>query len=94
MDRLAKMLAGRPFTLLAVNVGEPDDVVEAYLREVPVSFPIPLDESGKRIKDWQAFVFPTSYLVDKTGRIRFGLHGSMEWDAPEAVEAIERLLHE
>lgn len=94
MDRLAKMMAGRPFTLLAVNVGEPDDMVQAYLREVPVSFPVALDESGKRIKSWQAFVFPTSYLVDKTGRIRFGLHGSIEWDAPEAVEAIERLLQE
>lgn len=94
MDRLAKMMAGRPFAMLAVNVGEPADMVEAYLKEVPVSFPIPLDEQGTRIKEWQAFVFPTSYLVDKTGRIRFGLHGSIEWDAPENVEVIERLMAE
>lgn len=94
MDRLAKMLHGRPFSLLAVSVGEPDDVVEAYLKEVPVSFPVALDEQAARIKDWQAFVFPTSYLVDKTGRIRFGLHGSIEWDSPEAVEVVETLMRE
>lgn len=94
MDRLAKMLRDRPFGLLAVSVGEPADLVEGYLKEVPVSFPVALDEEGRRIKDWQAFVFPTSYLVDKAGRIRFGLHGSLEWDSPEAVEIIEHLMRE
>ena len=94
MDRLDKMETGRPFTILAVNVREEADQVERFLEETPVSFPIVLDTEGKLAKAWKAFVFPTSYLVDKKGRIRFSLNGTLEWDDPEIVELIDRLMLE
>jgi thiol-disulfide isomerase/thioredoxin len=94
MDRLSKMYVRQPFTVLAVNVGEPADVVERFLDDVPVSFAIGLDEDSTRARAWKAFVYPTSFLVDKTGRIRFGLNGAIEWDSPEVVEIIEQLLLE
>ncbi len=94
MQRLSEKLAGRPFTLLGVNVGETPAQVEAFLKLVPVSFPIVLDEKGRHLNAWQVFAFPTSYLVDKQGRIRYGLYGSIEWDEPEAVGVIEGLLGE
>lgn len=94
MQRLNDKLAGRPFAILGVNVGETPAQVNAFLKIVPVSFPIVLDEKGKHLEAWQVFAFPTSYLVDKQGRIRYGLFGSIEWDEPEAVQVIEGLLAE
>ena len=94
MDRLAKMMARHPFMVLAINAGEPEDMVERFLDEMPVSFSVGLDEDGSRAKAWKAFVYPTSYLVDKQGRIRYGVTGTMEWDAPEVVEVVEQLLRE
>jgi thiol-disulfide isomerase/thioredoxin len=94
MARLADRLAGRPFTLLGVNVGESPEEIQAFLKEVPVNFPIALDAEGARLKPWQVFAFPTSYVVDKRGRIRLGLFGSIEWDSPEAVARLEALLAE
>lgn len=94
MNRLAERLAGQPFTLLGVNAGDDASAIRAFLGKVPVNFPILLDEEGTSIKPWQAFVFPTSYVVDKQGRVRMGLVGSIEWDAPEAVARIEALLRE
>ena len=94
MARLSDKLAGKPFTLLGVNVGETPDQVNAFLKLVPVDFPIVLDEKGQNLNAWQVFAFPTSYLVDKQGRIRYGLFGSIEWDEPEAVRVIEGLLAE
>jgi hypothetical protein len=32
--------------------------------------------------------------VDKRGRVRMGLFGSIEWDAPEVVARVEALLGE
>ncbi len=94
MARLADKLAGKPFTLVGVNVGESPEEIRAFLKQVPVSFPIVLDGEGQNLKAWQVFAFPTSYVLDKKGRIRLGLFGSIEWDAPEAVAKLEALLAE
>jgi thiol-disulfide isomerase/thioredoxin len=94
MARLADKLAGRPFTILGVNVGESPEEIRAFLGQVPVNFPILLDGEGQNLKAWQVFAFPTSYVVDKKGRLRLGLFGSIEWDAPEAVARLEALLAE
>lgn len=94
MQRLSDKLASRPFTMLGVNVGESADEVQAFLKQVPLDFPILLDADGVSLKPWQVFAFPTSYVLDKHGRLRLGLFGSIEWDAPEVVERIEALLAE
>lgn len=94
MNRLAQILGDGPFVMLGVNAGDSAESVHAFLLQTPVNFPILLDEEGVSLKPWQAFVFPTSYVVDKQGRIRMGLFGSIEWDAPETVARIEALLKE
>lgn len=94
MNRLATRLEGRPFVILGVNAGDDGATIRAFMQQTPVSFPILLDEAGASLKSWQAFVFPTSYVVDKQGRVRMGLVGSIEWDAPETVARIEVLLSE
>ncbi len=94
MARLADRLAGQPFTILGVNVGESPEEIRAFLRQVPVNFPILLDQEARSLKPWSVFAFPTSYVVDKRGRVRLGLFGSIEWDEPEAVARLEALLAE
>ena len=49
---------------------------------------------SNNLKPWQVFAFPTSYIVDKQGRLRLGLFGSIEWDEAETVAKIEALLNE
>lgn len=94
MARLGEKLKDRAFTILGVNVGESREEIRAFLRQVPVNFPILLDSEGERLKPWQVFAFPTSYVVDKKGQVRLGLFGSIEWDAPDVVEKLEKLLAE
>lgn len=94
MERLSKMMAQRPFTILAVNAGETPERIQSFLSEVPVSFPILLDSDSERMKAWRVFVLPTSFLIDKQGQIRFSLSGHIEWDEPKAVAIIEKLLAE
>lgn len=94
MARLAKQLADQPFTILGVNVGESPEEIQAFLRQVPVNFPILLDREARYLKPWRVFAFPTSYVLDKQGRFRLGLFGSIEWDDPHAVARIKALLAE
>lgn len=74
--------------------GDSAEAIHAFLLRTTVSFPILLDGEGTSLKPWQALVFPTSYVVDRQGRVRLGLFGFIEWDAPETVARIETLLRE
>ncbi len=94
MERLSNRMAQRPFTILAVNAGETTERIQSFLNEVPLTFPILLDRDGERMKAWRVYVLPTSFLVDKQGQIRYSLSGHLEWDEPEAVAIIEKLLAE
>lgn len=94
MARLAEKLSGKPFAILGVNVGETPAEIQNFLKQVPVGFPILLDSEGQNLKAWRVFAFPTSYVLDKKGRLRLGLFGSIEWDNPETVAKLEALLAE
>lgn len=92
MQRLAAKLEKRPFTILAVNMGEDEKTIRAFLKKIKVDFPILLDRDGAALKRWKVFVFPTSFLIGPDGRIRYALFGEYAWDEPEAVQVIEQLL--
>jgi thiol-disulfide isomerase/thioredoxin len=92
LQRLKEKLADRPFTILAVNMAEPDKDVRAFLSKMNVDFAVPMDRDGAVLKRWKVFVFPTSFVLDAKGRIRLGVFGEVEWDSPEVLETIAGLL--
>ncbi len=95
MERLAQSLEGRPFRMIAVNMAEDPATVRHFLEtRVHFSQPVLLDADGKALRDWKVFAFPTTYLVDHRGRIRYGVSGAVDWVAPEQRQVIEQLLRE
>ena len=95
MQRLNKQFAKKPFTLLGVNMAETNAEVSSFLKtKVNINFPIVMDYDGHALKSWGVFAFPTSYVLDKQGKIRYALFGSVEWDNPDIVSKIEQLINE
>ena len=95
MQRLNTHFKNKPFTLLGVNMAETNAEVSKFLNtRVDISFPIVMDYDGRALKDWGVFAFPTSYVIDKQGKIRYALFGSVEWDNADIVSKIERLINE
>lgn len=93
MQRLHRRLANRAFTILAVNMGEDVAVVRKFVNQrVKVTFPILLDSDGATLKAWKVFAFPTSFVLDGDGKIRFALYGELDWDTPEVAAKIDSLL--
>lgn len=92
MQRLKEKLAGQPFTILAVNMAESEAEARAFIKKTHVDFPVLMDRDGAVLKQWKVFVFPTSFVIDTTGRIRLGAIGEVEWDSPEIVEIFKQLL--
>jgi len=92
MQRLKEKMAGRDFVMLGINSAEPPDEVGRFLELIKVDFPILYDPKGHITKRWKVYGLPTSFLVDKEGKVRYTLTGTKEWDEKEAVSLIESML--
>lgn len=94
MDRLARKLAGTSFTVLAVDIGEDADTVQAFVSrlDVPPSFPILLDPPARMMQTWKLPGLPTTYLIDPQGRIAYSAVGGREFDHPEIERLVRALL--
>jgi thiol-disulfide isomerase/thioredoxin len=92
MQTLRERLAGAPFEIIAVNLQEGEARIRAFLQKVPVEFPIVRDTDGGVTRAWKARIFPSSYVVDAQGKIRYVLAGATDWTAPATVKTIESLL--
>ncbi|MGD8642205.1 MAG: TlpA disulfide reductase family protein, partial [Gammaproteobacteria bacterium] len=95
MQRLSEKLLNEPFVILGVNIAEPKPAVEAFLQnKINVDFPILLDSNGNAMRQWNVMAFPTSFIIDKRGNIRYALFGSIDWDTPEIMNKIQLLVKE
>lgn len=95
MQRLAAKLGAEPFNILAVNMAETLPTIQQFLQtKVKVDFSVLLDQDGAVLQRWSVFAFPTSYVVDKQGRIRYALFGSVDWDSEEMLQTFSTLLRE
>jgi len=92
LDRLAARFEGRAFAVLAVDVGEGEGRVNAFLDKVPVRFPVLLDRDSAVMKAWGVRVLPTTLVVDAQQRIRFRVVGEAAWDAPDLVAELSALV--
>jgi thiol-disulfide isomerase/thioredoxin len=96
MERLSQALKGEAFSVLAVDVGEDADTIDAFTSQLDteLSFPILLDTRSRTMQAWQVAGLPTTFLVDKQGRIAASAIGGREFDHPEIIRAIRELLGE
>ncbi len=94
MNKLLKSFEGKPFDILAVDMGETKEEVQAFVNEVKPEFTILLNPEGDAIAAWNAFAVPANFLIDKTGKIRYTLFGGTDWAAPEIAQTITELINE
>jgi len=94
MERLSQALKGEDFVVLAVDVGEDADTIHAFTSQLDATlrFPILLDSTSRAMQAWKVAGLPTTFLVDKQGRIAASAIGGREFDHPEIVRAIRELL--
>jgi cytochrome c biogenesis protein CcmG/thiol:disulfide interchange protein DsbE len=58
------------FTVLAVDVGEGDAQVAAFVDEQGLTFPILLDRDGGVSKRYQVRAMPSTFFIDRSGVVR------------------------
>ncbi len=92
IGRLKDALAGQPFVVLAVNLGEPESRIRSFREKVPMDFPVLLDTDRAVAKRWNARVLPATYLLGPDGRIRYSYRGELDWSAASVRKLVAGLL--
>jgi peroxiredoxin len=56
-------------TVLSINVKEDAKTVQAYVDKKKLNLPVLLDKDGQIAKEYQVGAYPTSFLIDRAGKI-------------------------
>jgi thiol-disulfide isomerase/thioredoxin len=91
MQRAWEQLKDDDVLLIAINVGESKADIDAFLAEVPVSFPLPMDETMGVSQAWPMKGLPTTFVVDPEGRLVYRAQGEREWDDPKLLDLVRAL---
>ncbi len=92
LNRLRMKMKGKAFELISVDYAEDKAVIQTFLKEVNVDFPVLLDSTGEVSSQWNVIVFPSTFVIGPDGRIVYGVKGGIEWDSPEVIRKILLLL--
>jgi len=95
MEKAYQSLAPRGFKIAAVSIdeGSPEDV-QAFARELGLSFDILQDRSTKVQQIYQTTGVPESFLLNRQGVIVKRVIGAQDWGSAVNRALIERLLDE
>ncbi len=90
LEELAKKL-GSTGKVISVATGYRDrgEVTELFDSKQPLSKILLLDEEADASADWKVGSFPTAFIVDPYGIVRYRLAGARHWDGPDAWADIE-----
>lgn len=94
MQKLFDAEKSNGLTVIAVNLGESAESIQVFAKTHQLHFPIWLDETQSSTQTWKVFAYPTSFLIDKQGRIRYALTGGADWFSPELRQTVQQLLNE
>ncbi|MBL8200187.1 MAG: TlpA family protein disulfide reductase [Chromatiales bacterium] len=94
LEQIQKKYAPLGFTMLGVNVEEDTRLMEAFLKDVPVTFPILLDPANGVSKLYDVSAMPSTVIVDRKGNVRYIHQGYKPGDEGKYQDMIRQLIRE
>jgi len=91
IERLYKAMDKKKFIIAAINVGETQTAVAEFIRKNNYTFPIYLDQKSTIASIFAARGIPTTYVINKEGKIIAVRPGAMEYDQPKLIEIFKTL---
>ena len=94
MNEIQAKYANNNFTVLSVNLDAEADLAEKFLQEVPAQFPIFYDPKGKVARKFKLKGMPSSFIINKAGKIVSAHVGFTEEKKKKYQQEIVNLLAE
>jgi len=92
MEILYKRYKDQGLEILAVDIGENANTVRQFIQKNNYSFPVLLDTTKQTSAIYGVEAIPTTYIIDRNGKIIGRIIGSINWDTQQIFNAFEKLL--
>lgn len=80
--------------IVAVNLDQERGLADAFLKKTPANFRLEFDEAGDLARRFGVQAMPTSFLIDRSGKVRIRHAGFRDKQRAERERQIEDLLKE
>ena len=92
LERLHQRLGGRGLLVLGISVDADSAAYDAFLRSNKITFANYRDPERRISTVYGTFMYPETYIIDRQGRLVRKIIGSLEWDDPQVLEFLTRVL--
>jgi peroxiredoxin len=97
-NRWFKQLASKDVAVIGVHTPETSGEsrpanVRAAIKRDGIAYPVLVDSDHKNWDRWNQQFWPTIYLIDKQGRIRYRWEGELEYDNQQGTAKITQLVN-
>lgn len=92
MNELVQRYGDKGLAVVAVNVDKKHADAERFLAQTPARFTVVYDAAGASPAAWAVKGMPSSYLVDRTGRVVMVEQGFRDEQMPAVEQRIRDLL--
>jgi DsbE subfamily thiol:disulfide oxidoreductase len=94
MVTLYEKLKEKGLKVVAVSVDQNSSELASFVREYGIPFEVLHDQNSQVSQRYGVYRYPESFLIDRSGRVRYHLIGSVEWMSPQVMDNIQSLLNE
>lgn len=70
------------------------DLLRASVEKHGLKFPVAVDKDKKMWQAWYNGIWPSVYLVDKHGRVRYWWYGELDWQGAGNQKVVERQIEQ
>ncbi len=92
LEKLSKSYKDKGFVVLGVNIDNDAEAARKFLKDLPVSFQVVCDAQKQAAKAYAPPTMPSSYLIDRQGKIHVVHAGFKKSDAAKLEAEIKTLL--
>jgi len=92
METLYKRFKDQGLEILAVDIGENLNTVQQFIKTKNYTFPVMLDSKSQISGIYGIEAIPTTFIIDRDGKIIGRVTGSIHWDTAQVFSAFEALL--
>ncbi len=93
MNKMQSLYGNEGFKVIAINLDESRDKANTFLKQIPADFDVAFDPRGNTAESYQVKAMPSSYIIDKHGKVvhaNLGFRGNDEEKLEEKIRALIR----
>jgi thiol-disulfide isomerase/thioredoxin len=92
MNEMEQRFGRQGLAVVAINLDKDRDLATKFLHEVPAKFTVAYDQQGRVADSYHVPGMPSSFIIDRNGKIQAIHIGFRDEDTPELESSLRSLL--